>query len=111
MDHHPPGRVRFTYLHGGENFIDLPGTADDAPTPAALASAAVPAELQERITAWDDRMGEAFDYARHSEGRPPDSWPSPLRDSLTHQYDTLLAQLRAAGLPVERDAWWAPDAP
>ncbi|OFR88403.1 hypothetical protein HMPREF2863_00535 [Micrococcus sp. HMSC067E09] len=109
MHHHPPGRVRFTYLHGAETFIDLQDTVDDAPTPAALMSAAVPAELQARIEAWDDHMGDAFDYTHGGEGRPPESWPSTLRDSLTREYDALLADLHAAGLPAVRDAWWALD--
>lgn len=108
MDHHEPGRVLFTYLHGGEHFLDVQDTSDDGPTPAGRVAAAVPRALRARIEAWDDRMGDAFDHPTYGEGRPPETWPADLRESLTREYDALVADLHAAGLPVVRDAWWAP---
>lgn len=108
MDHHEPGRVLFTYLHGGEHFLDVQDTDDDTPTHATRLAAAVPRALQTRIEAWDDRMGAAFDYSAYGEGRPPETWPADLRESLTREYDALVAGLHDVGLPVVRDAWWAP---
>ena len=99
--------VRFTYLHGGENFIDVCESDADGPTRAAQVIAAVPPDLQARINAWDRRMGDAFDYRHHGEGLEPGKWPAPLRKTLTQEYTELLAELQAAGLPVVSDAWWA----
>ena len=110
MDHLQPGQVRFTYLHGGEHFLDVQDPDDDdGPTPAGRLAAAVPRDLQARIDAWDERMGTVFDTAHHGEGLPPEAWPADLRASLTREYDALLAELHAAGLSAVRDAWWASD--
>lgn len=102
----PPEYVRFTYLHGGENFIDVRESDTDGPTRAAQVSAAVPTDLQERINAWDSRMGDAFGYQHHNEGLEPGRWPVPLREALTREYAELLAELQGMGLPVISDTWW-----
>ncbi|MCM3577301.1 hypothetical protein M3686_03980 [Micrococcus luteus] len=107
MDQDQAGRVRFTYLHGDERFLDVQDTDGDGPTLAARVAAAVPRPLLARIDDWDRRMGEAFDHPACGEGRPPEDWPATLRESLTREYDALLAELHALGLPVVRDAWWA----
>lgn len=104
-----PASVRFTYLHGDVNLMDTHDSDSDAATPAAQVAAAVPPGLQARIDTWNARMGEAFDHARHGEGRPPEDWPAPWGESLTEEYDSLLAELRELGFPVVRDAWWAPE--
>lgn len=101
-----PGTARFTYLHGGENLLDELDRDDDLPGPAQLVRQALPEDLARRIRSWDDRMGEAFDYAHHDEGRPPHTWPAALRASLTEEYESLLAEMQALGLPVVRDVWW-----
>jgi hypothetical protein len=100
------GNARFTYLHGGENLLDEHERDDDLPGPAQLVRQALPDDLARRIRSWDERMGHAFDYARSGEGRPPSTWPASLRTSLTEEYESLLAEMQALGLPVVRDAWW-----
>lgn len=102
----PSESVRFTYLHGGGNFIDVHESDTDGPTGAALVAAAIPPGLQAKIKAWDSRMGDAFGYRHHGEGLEPEKWPAPLRQELTREYAELLAELQEVGLPVASDAWW-----
>lgn len=100
------GSVRFTYLHGDENFIDVYRSDTEGPTTAAQISAAIPRDLQTRIDAWDSRMSDAFDYRHHGEGLEPERWPAAVREALTREYAELLTELQGMGLPVVGDAWW-----